>query len=150
MPKLASKPPSDEYAWRLAIGGLIWRMGQLEYLTFEWCQHLGGIALRDEAISTTGFGRRYELIVSAVKVTAWPQKKKKDALRLWRMAKCFSGFRNKVAHAPVVEIDGVSGILDARCLRGVGKRPTTVFLPEFIDSVSDKIQVLARRLDWTF
>jgi hypothetical protein len=150
MPKLASKPFTDEDAWRLAIGGLIWRMGQLEWLTYEWCLHLGGVSLRDAAISKSGFRGRYDLVVSAVKTTSWSEEKKKEACVLWRKAKCFSGFRNKIAHAPVLQVKGGSIMLDARCLLGVGKRPVMVFRPEFIDSVSDKIQVLAQRLDWKF
>jgi hypothetical protein len=45
MTKLASQISSDEEAWRLAIGGFFWRMGQLEFLTYEWCLHLGGVCV---------------------------------------------------------------------------------------------------------
>ena len=148
MAKLCSEPFPDEEQWLRAIGGFIWRMGQLEYLTFEWCFRLGDVALRDAAISKTGFGGRYTLVVDAIAKANWSPKKKKAALILWRKAKCFSGFRNKIAHAPVVRVRGVSVLLDARYLSGIGKRPVPVFRPEFIEEVGEKIQSLAQKLDW--
>lgn len=146
--KLKSQPPEDEREWRVAIGGFIWCMGQLEYLTFEWCYRLGGVALRDAAILKTGFRGRYDLVVEAVKAASWAPEKKKRALVLWRAARCFSAFRNKVAHAPVVVVKGRSLMLDARCLvGGVGPREVLVFRPEFIDSVSERVQNLSLLLD---
>ena len=149
MAKLTDQPFPDEDEWRRALGGFIWRMGQLEYLSYEWCLRLGGVKLCDAAITKTGFRARYDLVVAAVASSAWSSEKKVKALRLWRSAKCFSVFRNKVAHAPVLQIRGVSVMLDARCLIGEGKRPVMVFRPEFIDGVSDHIQVLAQKIDRT-
>jgi hypothetical protein len=147
MAKLTEQPFPDEDEWRRALGGFIWRMGQLEYLTYEWCVRLGGVKLRDAAITKTGFRGRYDLVVDAVASNEWPSEKKTKALRLWRAAKCFSVFRNKIAHAPVLEVRGVSVMLDARCLVGEGKRPLMVFRPEFIARLSDHIQALAQKLD---
>ena len=148
MPKLASTPFDDEEQWLLAIGRLIWRMGQLEYLTFEWCLQLGGVSLRDKAITKIGFGERYKLVLSAIANAPWPDARKQEARKLWRNAKCFATFRNKVAHAPVLRVRGTSVMLDAHQLMGVGKRPVSVFRPEFISGVSEKIQALAQKLDW--
>src|SRR5664280_1747509 len=106
MPKLHNTPLEDEDQWLMAIGRVIWCMGQLEYLTYEWCLHLGGEGLRDDAIHKNGFRSRYDLVVAAVRDTNWPAAKKQEAFKLWRKAKCFAGFRNKIAHAPVISVRG--------------------------------------------
>lgn len=147
MPILASETFPDENAWRLALGGFVWRMGQLEFLTFEWCRRLDGNGRRDNAIAERGFSGRYKLVVTAITSSDWDEDKKTKALRLWRKAKCFSVFRNKIAHAPVLKIRGVSAMLDARCLMGDGRRRVWVYRPEFIDMVADHIQRLAQSLD---
>jgi hypothetical protein len=147
MAKLLEEPFRDQDAWLMAIGAFIWRMGQLEYLTYEWCLRLGGETLRDAAISKIGFSGRYQLVVDAIASSAWPDQRKNEALKLWRKAKCFAVFRNKIAHAPVLRVRGVSVMLDARELRGIGKRPVTVYRHEFLDAVSEHIQRLAQTLD---
>jgi len=148
MTTLAKVSLPDEEAWLKAIGKVIWCMGQIEYLIYDWCNKLGGVALRDTAINKTGFRGRYDIVVAAVERSGWPDNKKMKSLILWNKAKCFANFRNKVAHAPVVVVKGVSILLDVRQLRGsIGPKPVRVYRPEFLELLAHKIQTLARQLD---
>jgi hypothetical protein len=154
MPKLNlnQMDETEEEVWKKSIGQVIWCMGQLEFLSYEWCLCLGGVLLRDSAIQKPGFSARHSILANAISESSWPDDKKKDALILWRRAKAFSCFRNIVAHSPVItnRQTGQAGIVDSRKLRGIGKRPVCALTHQKLQEVSENIQKLAQVLDWNF
>jgi hypothetical protein len=119
MPKLNLNQFDETEDWEKSIGQVIWCMGQLEFLIYEWCFHLGGVSLRDSAIEKRGFRARHTILVRAISESSWPDHRKQDAIKLWRRAKGFSCFRNIVAHSPVItnRRTGQVGIVNARRLR---------------------------------
>ncbi|MCC5842482.1 MAG: hypothetical protein JJT96_20360, partial [Opitutales bacterium] len=124
MIKLSQSPIDDAEQWKLAIGGFIWAMGQLEFLAIHWCRCLGGDSLKDEAIKKSGFWARKSVVTKAIESSDWSNERKDEALALWRKTNELNDLRNILAHSPVVtnKITGEPGIVNARDLLGERKR----------------------------
>ena len=121
----------------------------MEWQAYDWALRLGGHPLKDKLIEKRGFGGRLAVLKPVIRAQPWPHEKTKQAERLWRQAEGFANFRNVIAHNPVISNrrhPGEFGLVDARDLKGEGRRERRAWKPELIYHVAERMQAHAIKL----
>lgn len=142
-------PPDEEAKWAFSLGYFIWSMAQLEWQTYEWGNRIGGAELKDKLIDQTGFSARHAILMREIAKLSWPENQKTKATTLWGRAKCFSRFRNLVAHNPVImsrQQPGTFMLVDAKSMKGEQIRGFRAYFPKMIYTTAEKMRDLAGEL----
>lgn len=98
----ASINSSHSGPWVDAIGKLIINFGHVEYLTYEWMDLMGASFPVPAKGQPNGLAVRIDAVRKSTEASALPKGLKRRVKGEWINAEKLLGFRNRIAHGPIV------------------------------------------------